>query len=84
MFLKLQENNVVKSYYSTVVPLNLRYSFVVGGCSSFTNPGTELNSKNLVLYDYFMQKSFNKNLTIPVSKPACSIYGNRLLFIAGG
>ena len=74
------------SYYSTVIPLDSRFTFVVGG-SIEPEGRLVVESENLVLIDTMLgcnKVRFKKDLTYPVIHPACSIFNKRLLFIAGG
>ena len=74
------------SYFATVVPLDSRFTFVVGG-STEPEGRFQVESDNLVLIDTMLgcnKVRLRKNLQFAVIHPACSIYDKRLLFIAGG
>ena len=83
--LQMNGDNEYLAYYSTVVPLDSRFTFVVGG--SIEPEGRILvENENLVLIDTMLgcnKVRFRKDI-IPVIHAACSIFDKRLLFIAGG
>ena len=75
-----------KAFFPTVIPLDKRFFFAVGGCKDKVyQPGREM--PNLVLIDPVANNAriaVSKDLTTPVIHPACSIFDRKLLFIAGG
>ena len=76
------------AFFPTVVSLDKRFTFAVGGCQDKAyQPGREVLKNNLVLIDSGASKPrimFKKDLYVPVIHPACSIFDKKLLFIAGG
>ena len=84
--LQMTEENEFFAYYSTVIPLDSRFTFVVGG-SLEPEGRISVESENLVLIDTMLgcnKVRFRKDLLAPIIHPACSIFNKRLLFIAGG
>jgi hypothetical protein len=84
--LQMSGENEYFAYYSTVIPLDSRFTFVVGG-STEEEGRYSVESGNLVLIDTMLgcnKIRFRKDLLAPVISPACSIFNKRLLFIAGG
>ena len=84
--LQMSGENEYLSYFSTVVPLDSRFTFVIGG-STEPEGKREVQSENLVLIDTMLgcnKVRLRKSLLVPVIHPACSIYDKSLLFIAGG
>jgi len=84
--LQMSGENEYLSYFSTLIPLDSRFFFVVGG-STEPEGRLEVEIENLILIDTMLgcnKVRLRKNLLIPVIHPACSIYDKRLLFIAGG
>jgi hypothetical protein len=78
-----------KNFFPTVVSLDNRFLFTVGGClDKKYKPGREVLKNNLVLIEsgLFLKPRiiFKKDLEVPVIYPACSLFDRKLLFIAGG
>jgi hypothetical protein len=84
--LQMTGENEYLAFYSTVIPLDSRFTFVVGG-SSEDGGRILVENENLVLIDTMLgcnKVRFRKDLLVPVIHPACSIFDKKILFIAGG
>ncbi len=84
--LQMSGENEYFAYCSTVIPLDSRFTFVVGG-SVEPEGRISVENENLVLIDTMLgcnKVRFRKDLLAHVIYPACSIFNKKLLFIAGG